>query len=448
MRFLWLSFLVLTPLLVLLAVFQRTPSAYADGRLACEPMPPRLERIAADAPLLKRKPVDLARLAQRNAAAQPRGIQIVEPQPGNETLAMLRQLDQTDWGMARGSMTGELLASLPPARVVQPVPVRMTGEPPETTATLALDTAGTTGIPAIASTDGPGTSPTVVAALPPLADTPRPPVQPNLYLPEGAVDEEGAHLTLIKPELTAHEQPDAKSPAAAFVLKEGDRVRPLTRLRNEKDFDWIRFERDGREWWAQAEYFIRVDPRNQLALGTTNLPIGGEVVDKDSALPPVYAPDDLVPVPRDLMLDPRDITIRKETLDALTRMVEAAEKDGHKLRVFSGFRDFDYQKKLYLEAIARNGPKQNGTAAPGYSEHQLGTTVDISNTDRRYVLSGRFASTPEGRWLTKNLERFGFRHTYTRENTEETGYKPEPWHIRYVGTSNLVPPPDRAVAGR
>lgn len=448
MRFLWLSFLVLTPLLVLLAVFQESPTAFADGRLVCEPMPPRLERIGADVPLLKRRPVDLARLAQRNAAARPPGIQIVEPQPGNETLAMLRQLDQTDWGMARGSMTGELLASLPPARLVAPVPVRMTDDAPTTSPTVALDTPGTTGIPAIASTDAPGTSPTVVASLPPLTDEPRRPVQPNLYLPEGAMDEAGAFLTLIKPELTAHEQPDAKSAAAAFVLKEGDRVRPLTRLRNEKDFDWIRFERDGREWWAQAEYFIRVDPRNQVALGTSNLPVGGEVVDKDSALPPLYAPDDLVPVPRDLMLDPREITIRKETLDALTRMVEAADKDGHKLRVFSGFRDFDYQKKLYLEAIARHGPKQNGTAAPGYSEHQLGTTVDISNTDRRYMLSGRFASTPEGRWLTKNLERFGFRHTYTQENTEETGYKPEPWHIRYVGTSNLVPPPDRAVAGR
>ncbi len=442
MRFLWISFLILLPILAILIRFQSQPQPFADGRLVCLPMPPRLERLDVGSEnLLKRKPVDLTRLDTVLTGAVPSGgIQIVEPLPGNESLAMLRQVNQSDWGLARSGIMGESLASLAPVKVVQPVPVYRDEEQLPTSVTLADSEGVTSEGVKLASVDS-GTTGAVTA------DAGKPgEVQPNLYLPEGAFDEESANLTLIKAELTAHEQPDADTAASPFKLKEGDRVRPLTRLRNEKDFDWIRFERDGKEWWAQAEYFIRVDPRNRAQLGEKNLTVGTEIVDKDSALPPVYAPDDLLSLSNNMMIDPKEIRVRKDTLDALKTMIAAAEKDGHKLRVFSGFRDFDYQKKLYLEAIARHGPKQNGTAAPGYSEHQLGTTVDISNTDRKYLLSSRFGVTPEGLWLKANLERFGFRHSYTQENMEEVGYKPEPWHIRYVGKENLIIPPERAVA--
>ena len=102
-------------------------------------------------------------------------------------------------------------------------------------------------------------------------------------------------------------------------------------------------------------------------------------------------------------------------------------------RAFSGFRDFAYQKKLYLDAVDKSGPKQDGTAAPGYSEHQLGTTADICGDSRRTILSRKFGDTPEGRWLHENSEKYGFRKSYTTENSDEVGYKPEPWHFRYIG---------------
>ncbi len=430
MRFLWLSFLVLTPVLAVLLFVQKDPVPFPDGRLACPPLPLVFGPAPVSAPLATPRPLTLAQMRPPGTPAPVAAarIQIVEPQPRNEGLLALRQADRSDWGL--GSMIAppslSALASLMPPRVVQPVPVRPTAAPEPS--------------------PPPGATPTPVAAIP--APSPTPVViQPNLYLPEGAVSEEGAFLTLIKGELAAYEDPDAKASPAPFVMKEGDRVRPLTRLRNEKDFDWIRFERDGRQWWAQAEYFIRVDPRNRAQLGSRNLPVGQEAVDKDSALPPDYHPDDLVEVSRDFMIDPKEIRVRRETAEALERMIRAAEKQGLKLRVFSGFRDFQYQKKLYLEAIAKNGPKQNGTAAPGYSEHQLGTTIDVSNTDRRYILSGRFGDTPEGRWLYENIDKYGFRHSYTLENTEQVGYKSEPWHLRYVGTA-LTQPPDKAIARR
>jgi LAS superfamily LD-carboxypeptidase LdcB len=258
-------------------------------------------------------------------------------------------------------------------------------------------------------------------------------ITPNLDLPEGALNEEGAQLTLIKSQLRLHEQPDPHSATSSFALQEGDRVRPLTRLRNEKDFDWIKIDWEGRAWWAEAEYFIRVDPRNQLSEQIKNLPVGEEAVDRSSALPVNYTPDDLVQLERPYTLDTREHRLRKDAAEAFARMADEAARQNLKLKVFSGYRDFQHQKKLYLEAIEKNGPKQNGVAAPGYSEHQLGTTVDVSNTDRHTVLSGKFGETPEGRWLHDNAEKFGFRNSYTNENTEQVGYKPEPWHLRYLG---------------
>jgi D-alanyl-D-alanine carboxypeptidase len=114
-------------------------------------------------------------------------------------------------------------------------------------------------------------------------------------------------------------------------------------------------------------------------------------------------------------------------------MAAEARRKGLHIRAFSGFRDFAYQKKLYLDAVDKGGPKQDGTAAPGYSEHQLGTTADICGDSRRTILSGKFGDTPEGRWLHENSEKYGFRKSYTTENSDEVGYKPEPWHFRYIG---------------
>ncbi|NOY24637.1 MAG: M15 family metallopeptidase, partial [Oligoflexia bacterium] len=67
------------------------------------------------------------------------------------------------------------------------------------------------------------------------------------------------------------------------------------------------------------------------------------------------------------------------------------------------------------------------------SEHQLGTTVDVADRALRHVLSPTFGATPEGIWLKANCERFGFVLSYTEANKSTSGYRPEPWHIRYRG---------------
>jgi LAS superfamily LD-carboxypeptidase LdcB len=408
MKKLLIAFLLCLVVLGLQFSLQSEPDVFADGRLACAPLPPEFAPMATGAQ--SRSVAAIAEAAAPPALSSTAAhIAIAEPEPGNEQLAEVRRADRSDWGIpqipAREPLT---LATAPPPRLVHSAVTTVPEDSPP-----------------------PATTSTVVA---------------NLYLPEGATDESGALMTLVKPELQVFEGPDVQSPPAPFLMKQGEKVRPLARIRNDGDFDWIRIERDGRTFWAQAEYFIRVDPRNRTDIPRGNLPVGLEAVDKDSALPPDYQPNDMMSVPRQLVMDGRDIKLRLETCEALQRMIYDAAKQGLTLRIFSGYRDFEYQRKLYLDSIQLQGPKQNGTAAPGYSEHQLGTTIDICNADKRYVLRQEFAETPEGRWLRDNLDRYGFRFSYTQENTDESGYRFEPWHLRYVGPENAAPAGTRLAA--
>jgi D-alanyl-D-alanine carboxypeptidase len=73
------------------------------------------------------------------------------------------------------------------------------------------------------------------------------------------------------------------------------------------------------------------------------------------------------------------------------------------------------------------------SARPGHSEHQLGTTADISNADVGYRLTEEFGETPAGRWLAENAWRYGFVLSYPEGAEAVTGYKYEPWHFRWVG---------------
>ena len=80
-------------------------------------------------------------------------------------------------------------------------------------------------------------------------------------------------------------------------------------------------------------------------------------------------------------------------------------------------------------------------AKPGHSEHQLGTTVDLCGLDPATVADPAFGLTREGQWLESNAARFGFRLSYTPQNTRQTGYVPEPWHYRYIGRKSSVVSP-------
>ncbi len=163
-----------------------------------------------------------------------------------------------------------------------------------------------------------------------------------------------------------------------------------------------------------------------------NLEIGKEIVDIHTPLPFDYKPDDLVKIDQKWNYHGKYYPkyIRKEVHGALIAMLKKAESEGIHLFIVSAFRDFEKQRSLYLRALRVAGIEQVGTAKPAHSEHQLGTTVDLTSKNRADLLSLSFDKTPEGKWLKENAPKFGFMQTYTKEDPK--GYMPEPWHYRYV----------------
>ena len=157
------------------------------------------------------------------------------------------------------------------------------------------------------------------------------------------------------------------------------------------------------------------------------------VVDKLRRLTPKkYAPKGLV-----TMDVPHTYTpiLRRDAAKAYKKMFRAARKDGIDLVVQSGYRSYSAQVSVYNGWVASLGREaaDRQSARPGYSEHQIGLSVDISAANRACTIQACFGKTPEGKWLMRNAPRFGWHLRYPKGKTAITGYIYEPWHWRYVG---------------
>jgi LAS superfamily LD-carboxypeptidase LdcB len=123
--------------------------------------------------------------------------------------------------------------------------------------------------------------------------------------------------------------------------------------------------------------------------------------------------------------------IHKEVYPFLTDMLEDAKDDGIDLTIVSAFRSFDEQRALKgAYSITYGSGANTFSADQGYSEHQLGTTMDFTTTNLGGGLQG-FDTTPAYEWLTKNAHKYGFVLSYPKDNAY---YIFEPWHWRFVGT--------------
>jgi len=115
----------------------------------------------------------------------------------------------------------------------------------------------------------------------------------------------------------------------------------------------------------------------------------------------------------------------------LQDLMEISIGAGMKLKVLSAYRSFDTQTTLKsaYKVTYGAGTANQFSAEQGYSEHQLGTTVDFTTPTIGAGLSG-FAGTPEYKWLVNNAHKYGFILSYPPDNTY---YVYEPWHWRFVG---------------
>ncbi len=111
---------------------------------------------------------------------------------------------------------------------------------------------------------------------------------------------------------------------------------------------------------------------------------------------------------------------------------QAAAEDGINIYISSGFRSYELQKSLYNSYVDEYGQAYTDTfsARPGHSEHQTGLAIDCN------TVNDSFIGTPEAIWLAEHCHEYGFIIRYPQGKESITGYKYEPWHIRYVGVDN------------
>ncbi len=144
-----------------------------------------------------------------------------------------------------------------------------------------------------------------------------------------------------------------------------------------------------------------------------------------------YIPSALSPIDEKYLSDSsRALSIHAEVVRDLEEMIDDAADDGVTLKIASAYRSFGTQAALKSSYTVSYGAGANRFSADqGYSEHQLGTTVDITTPEIGGSLTG-FEKTAAYEWLTKHAYRYGFILSYPAANTY---YQFEPWHWRFVG---------------
>lgn len=174
------------------------------------------------------------------------------------------------------------------------------------------------------------------------------------------------------------------------------------------------------------------------------------LVNRTHAVPDGYQPDDLVLM--NTYCDPAVVIIKEDNtqaqrmaVDALMDMLRAAHRDGITVwQVSEGYRTTSRQQELFDEQVQAYQTQNDlsysdavsatklTVAEPGTSEHHTGLSFDIT------VPGTYFKDTEQAAWLAEHCWEYGFIIRYQEDKQEITGYLPEPWHVRYVGTEHSL----------
>lgn len=145
--------------------------------------------------------------------------------------------------------------------------------------------------------------------------------------------------------------------------------------------------------------------------------------------------------------------LRRVAADAFRKLRAGAAAAGHAIVPVSGYRSHERQAVTHETWVQRRLATSRGavsrdevvrrvdefSARAGHSEHQLGTTVDVSVPGESPFNRGgepsAFATSCAGKWLRDNAHRFGFTMSYPHGREALTCMNPEPWHFRYVGVT-------------
>ncbi len=145
-----------------------------------------------------------------------------------------------------------------------------------------------------------------------------------------------------------------------------------------------------------------------------------------------YAPARLSEIPNNYeYFEAKYSKIDSQVWPYLEKMLKASLNADLEIYVYSAYRSFNEQTALKNQyaIIYGDGTANQFSADQGYSEHQLGTAVDLITTGIGGTLEG-FEQTIAYQWLLNNAYKYGFIMSYPDDNSY---YVFEPWHWRFVG---------------
>ncbi|NLL02361.1 MAG: M15 family metallopeptidase [Mollicutes bacterium] len=154
------------------------------------------------------------------------------------------------------------------------------------------------------------------------------------------------------------------------------------------------------------------------------------LVNKYHYLDENYTPEDIIKI--SLTYAYEGNSIDSVVYNAFKELTEDAKKEGHTIVINSSYRDYNSQKEIWESRKDLYGTRKADeyAARPGYSEHQTGYAIDVSDY---YDVNDEFGKTDSFLWMKENCYKYGFILRYPEDKEDITGYSYEPWHYRYVG---------------
>jgi len=141
--------------------------------------------------------------------------------------------------------------------------------------------------------------------------------------------------------------------------------------------------------------------------------------------------------------------LHKDAIDDFREMYEASRDAGLLMLITSGYRSYNTQDSLFssyvngelargLDYATAYSNANNFSAVPGFSEHQLGTTLDLNSGGCDAFARTCFQNGNVWEWLKINAHKYGFVLSYPEGRTLDTGYIFEPWHYRWIGKEKAL----------
>lgn len=153
-------------------------------------------------------------------------------------------------------------------------------------------------------------------------------------------------------------------------------------------------------------------------------------VNKVYKLSEEYVPEDLIKISSAYAYSEKYIS--NSILQSVMDLIDAANEEGIKLIVSQGYRSYQAQEKAYNSYKLNHGIREADVevARAGHSDYQTGLALVIEP----YKSLSNIEESEEYKWLSDNAHLYGFVRRYPKDKEDITGFKYDPWRLRYVGT--------------